>query len=136
MLVVHILRYINIKFKVIVYYNGILSKSCVYMHTIVYIFFCLHVLFSNISLNCLNPATFYWSACTKLEKWAVVHLCVEDIDLAVFDWILNCPKDYKIDMCCFSAKLTVLWRKSKDWLDRHYDNMFMWSDTSTRGLLF
>ena len=34
-------------------------------------------------------------------------------------------KDYKIGICCFSAKHAALRRKSKDW-----------SDISTRGLLF
>ena len=28
-------------------------------------------------------------------------------------------KDYKIGMCCFSAKHAALRRKSKDWLERH-----------------
>ena len=67
------------------------------MHAILY-FFCLHVLFSKILLNCYNPATFYWSACNKLENWAVMYICV-------FDLILICSKDYNIDICCFSAKL-------------------------------
>ena len=30
-------------------------------------------------------------------------------------------KDYKIGICCFSAKHTALRRKSKDWLDRNQD---------------
>ena len=45
-------------------------------------------------------------------------------------------KDYKIGMCCFSAKHTALRRKSKDWLARNQDNVSEWSDLSTRGLLF
>jgi hypothetical protein len=32
-------------------------------------------------------------------------------------------KDYKIGMCCFSAKHAVLRRKSKDWLARNQDNV-------------
>ena len=32
-------------------------------------------------------------------------------------------KDYKIGICCFSAKHPVLRRKSKDWLDRNQDNV-------------
>ena len=45
-------------------------------------------------------------------------------------------KDYKIGICCFSAKHPVLRRKSKDWLDRNQDNVSEWSDMSIRGLLF
>jgi hypothetical protein len=45
-------------------------------------------------------------------------------------------KDYKIGICCFSAKHTVLRRKSKDWLARNQNNVSEWSDFSTRGLLF
>ena len=31
-------------------------------------------------------------------------------------------KDYKIDICCLSAKHVVLRRKSKDWLARDQNN--------------
>ena len=45
-------------------------------------------------------------------------------------------KDYKIGICCFSAKLAALRRKSKDWLARNQNNVSEWSDMYTRGLLF
>jgi hypothetical protein len=32
-------------------------------------------------------------------------------------------KDYRIGVCCFSAKHTALRRKSKDWLARNRDNV-------------
>jgi hypothetical protein len=35
-------------------------------------------------------------------------------------------KDYKIGICCFSAKFVALRRKSKDWLAQN--NVFEWSD--------
>ena len=44
-------------------------------------------------------------------------------------------KDYKIGMCCFSAKHAALRRESKDWLARNQNNVSEWSDVSTRGLL-
>jgi hypothetical protein len=44
-------------------------------------------------------------------------------------------KDYKIGVCCFSAKHVALRRKSKDWLTRNQDNVSEWSDMSTRGLV-
>ena len=46
------------------------------------------------------------------------------------------PKDYRIGICCFSAKYTSLRRKSKDWLVRNQNNVSEWSNMSTRGLLF
>ena len=45
-------------------------------------------------------------------------------------------KDYKIGMCCFSAKHAALRRKSKDWLARNQNNVSEWGDISIRGLLF
>ena len=45
-------------------------------------------------------------------------------------------KDYKIGICCFSAKQAALRRKSKDWSARNQNNVSEWSDMSTRGLLF
>jgi hypothetical protein len=45
-------------------------------------------------------------------------------------------KDYKIGICCFSAKLAALGRKSKDLLARNQDNVSEWGDMSIRGLLF
>jgi hypothetical protein len=41
------------------------------------------------------------------------------------------PKDYKIGICCFSAKQAALKRKSKDWLARNQNNVSKWSDMST-----
>ena len=35
-------------------------------------------------------------------------------------------KDYKIDMCCFSAKYAALRSKSNDWLDRNHNNVSEW----------
>jgi hypothetical protein len=45
-------------------------------------------------------------------------------------------KDNEIDMCCSSAKYAALRRKSNDWLARNQNNVSVWSDMSTRGLLF
>ena len=45
-------------------------------------------------------------------------------------------KDYRIGICCFSAKHTALRRKSKDWLAWNQDNVSEWGNMSTRGLLF
>ena len=45
-------------------------------------------------------------------------------------------KDYKIGICCFSAKHASLRRKSKDWLARNQNNVSELGDMSIRGLLF
>ena len=45
-------------------------------------------------------------------------------------------KDFKIGICCFSAKHAALRRKSKDWLARNQNNVIEWSDMSIRELLF
>jgi hypothetical protein len=45
-------------------------------------------------------------------------------------------KDYKIGICCFSAKHAALGRKNKDLLARHKDNVSEWGDISIRGMLF
>jgi hypothetical protein len=45
-------------------------------------------------------------------------------------------KDYKMDICCLSAKHPALRRKIKDWLARNQTNVSEWSDISTRALLF
>ena len=44
-------------------------------------------------------------------------------------------KDYKIGICCFSAKHAALRRKSKYRLARHQDNVFEWGDITICGLL-
>ena len=41
-------------------------------------------------------------------------------------------KDYKIGMCCFSARHAALRSKSKDWLARNQNNVSKWSDMSIR----
>ena len=45
-------------------------------------------------------------------------------------------KDYKVGICCFTAKQAALRRMSRDWLAQNQNNVSEWSDMSTRGLLF
>jgi hypothetical protein len=42
-------------------------------------------------------------------------------------------KEYKIGICCFSAKNAALRKKSKDCLARNQNNVSEWSDMSFRG---
>ena len=44
-------------------------------------------------------------------------------------------KDYKIGICCLSAKHAALRRKSKDWLARNQDNVSEWGYMSIRWLV-
>ena len=44
--------------------------------------------------------------------------------------------DYKIGICCFSAKHTALRRKSKDWLAWNQDNVSEWGIMPIHGLVF
>ena len=53
----------------------------------------------------------------------------------VFNPQLGQTKDYKISICCFSAKHTALRRKSNDWLAQSQDNVSEWGDMSIRELL-
>jgi hypothetical protein len=53
-----------------------------------------------------------------------------------FEPRLGQTKNYKIGICCFSAKHTALRRKSKGWLAWNQNNVSEWSDISTCGLLF
>ena len=49
---------------------------------------------------------------------------------------LGPTNDYKVGICCFSAKHATLRRKSKDWLAQNRDDVSKWSDMYIRGLLF
>ena len=48
----------------------------------------------------------------------------------VFEHRSGQTKDYKIGICCFSAKHATLRRKSKNWLARNQNNVSEWSDMS------
>ena len=53
-----------------------------------------------------------------------------------FEPLSGKTKDYKISICCFSAKDAALRGKRKDWLARNQNNVSKWGDMSTRGVLF
>jgi hypothetical protein len=54
----------------------------------------------------------------------------------VFELWSGQTKDYNIGIFCFSAKHTVLRRKSKDWLARAQENVYKWGNMSICRLLF
>jgi len=45
-----------------------------------------------------------------------------------FDHQSGQTKDYKIGICCFSAKHAALRKKKKDWSARNQDNVSEWGD--------
>jgi hypothetical protein len=45
-------------------------------------------------------------------------------------------KNYKIGICCFSAKHSALRSKSKYWLAQNLDIVSVWGDMSIHRLLF
>ena len=57
------------------------------------------------------------------------------LDRGLEPW-LGQTKDYKIGICCFSAKPLALRRKGNDWLAENQDNVSEWCDMSIPGLLF
>ena len=54
----------------------------------------------------------------------------------VLNMFVDQTKDYKIGICCFSAKHAVLRRKNKYWLIQNQDNVSECKDMSTQWLLF
>ena len=53
-----------------------------------------------------------------------------------FENLSGQTKDYKISICCFSAKHAELKRKNTVWLSRNQNNVSERGDMRTRALLF
>ena len=70
----------------------------------------------------------------RIDGVMVSVLALSAVD-RVFEPRSGQTKDYKIGICCISAKHAALRRKSKDWLARNQNNVSEWSDISTRGLV-
>ena len=66
----------------------------------------------------------------------MVSVVISSVEDRGFEPRSSQTKDYKIGICCFSAKHAALRRMNKDWLARNQNNVSEWSDMSTRGLLF
>ena len=74
--------------------------------------------------------------CVYLIGGVMVRLLSLSAVDRVFEPRSGQTKDYKIGICCFSAKHEALRRTSKYWLARSGDNVSEWRDMSIRGLLF
>jgi hypothetical protein len=75
------------------------------------------------STNHYTPDTFNIVVCGHKSKILLNHSTIQTVDRG-----LGQTKDYKIGICCFSAKHAALRRKSKDWLNRNQDNVYEWGD--------
>jgi hypothetical protein len=64
----------------------------------------------------------------------VSMLTLSEVDCGFETWSGQ-TKDYKIGICCFSDKHTVLRRNSKDWLVWNQNNVFWWGDMSIHRLV-
>jgi cytochrome b subunit of formate dehydrogenase len=96
---------------------------------------------------CFCFALFVFVLCLVCTMFSMFSLSLNRIDGVMasvlassvvdrgFDPWSGQTKDYKIGICCFSAKHAVFRRKNTDWLARNQDNVSKWSDMSTRGLL-
>ena len=71
----------------------------------------------------------------RIDGVMVSVLASSAIDCGYEPWSCQ-TKDYKIGMCCFSAKHAVLMRKSRDLLVRNQNNVSEWSCMYIRELLF
>jgi hypothetical protein len=70
----------------------------------------------------------YWclknfSLCKNRISGIMVSLLTSSVVDREFEHRSGKTKDYKIGICCFSAKHTALRRKSKDWFARNQNNV-------------
>jgi hypothetical protein len=68
----------------------------------------------------VNCIVFYYSLDVKVSV-----LASSAVDRGI-EPLVGQTKDYKIGICCFSAKRAALRRKSKDWLARNQNNVSEW----------
>ena len=72
----------------------------------------------------------------RLSGVMVSRLASSAEDRGIDDPRSGQTKDFKIGICCFSAKHAALRSKSKDWLARSQNNVSEWGNMSICGLLF
>ena len=96
---------------------------------------CLNIKIKNRPIDHLHTIRFDYKIINRMGGVMVSVLASTAVDSG-FDPRRIQTKDFKIGMCCFSAKHAALMRKNKDWLARNQNNVSKWSDTSTCRLLF
>jgi hypothetical protein len=111
----------------------------------------------HLTLSCVSPCevTFHSQAfyficiggvMVSVLAWSVVDCgFIGGVMVSVLAWsVVDCgfesrsgqTQNYKIGICCFSARHTALRRKSKDWLARNQDNFSEKGNKPIRRLLF
>ena len=95
------------------------NNLAIYEHILLKGFRRDHTIMHNVANNQKSHSSYKLCQLTMVTQHAQLH-----------------AKDYKIGICCFSAKHAALRRKSKDWLGRNQNNVSKWSDMSICGLLF
>jgi hypothetical protein len=94
-----------------------------------------------------SPSTWWHWPIVHIDlcKIRLYHICFVFIFSSILSHlVLDCgyesrsgqTKDYKLDICCFSAKHAELRRKSTDCLALNQDNVSEWDNVFTQGLFF
>jgi hypothetical protein len=114
-----------------VYYN---SDNCLFLYNLKSIFIicvvliylwimCIFLNYRFLKLHANNHC--YANICLVYK--IICFSCLFFTD-SHYWWSVNFKtNDYKIGICCFSAKHEALRRKSKDWLPRNQNNVSEWS---------
>jgi hypothetical protein len=125
------------------YTNG---KNFVFNH-LLYIFhnafkakiksFILNSIVPEVTIKCeQDPLVYIYYNVLLLVYNRIGGVMVSVLASSVVDRVFDLTEDYKIGICCFSAKHTAFRRQSKDWLAPNQDNVSEWGDMSICGLLF
>ena len=104
-------------------------------------YMCAYTLYANcVSYSCLYHVETELRQSTMKHKHRISAIMASLLTLSVVDHGFKPrsgqAKDYKIGVCCFSAKHAALKRKSKYWLAQNQNNVSEWSCMSNCGLLF
>ena len=96
----------------------------------------IHVFFLEKLEPCIDSPNLYFISVCLLSynhlRGVMVSMLASSVADRCFEPQSGQAKDYKMGMCCISAKHAVLRRQSKDWLDRNHDNMSVWKEVSIR----
>ena len=119
-----------------------ISHPCISFHSItVILFHMIYCLYLKTQISNSVYTARFWNNLLHVRSQnriggGMVSVLASSVVDRGFESRSGQTKDFKIGICCFSAKHAAFRRKSKDWLARNQNNVSEWSDMSTRGLLF
>ena len=90
---------------------------------------------SNIAITVVFFSVYIFFSINRIGRVMVSVLASSAVDRG-FEPRSGQTKDNKIGICCFSAKHTVIRRKSTDWLALNPNSVSEWGDMSTRDCCF